>query len=274
MKIQTFVNVLNKVFNNKKNTSVSMIYGDMYNTPMFKDFVSSLDLNSYEIIMSVYIIYFMSKDPSLSFIDAVKKATDSVYIIRNIEIRDVRPSDDECDECDGSGRVLCRHCDGYGNQECEYCDGTGEVSGDTCDECGGDGETTCTGCSGEGEETCYTCNGSGQVENDTNILVDYNLEYWVTSNEDAVRTMMGRDSNSYFDRSEFEDVLDDDMRSTLFLGYQLKQDTVDELIDNYQLDIDPEQLEFKDNYYLDINELILNNELIKNVGMNKFRRSY
>jgi 8-oxo-dGTP pyrophosphatase MutT (NUDIX family) len=91
--------------------------------------------------------------------------------------RDVEGSE-ECDRCEGSGRISadCEECDGNGQVStdcstcegdrkvaCPHCDDEGEIDGAQCGTCGGEKEIACPDCEGEGEvsEDCSTCEGSG-----------------------------------------------------------------------------------------------------------------
>lgn len=72
--------------------------------------------------------------------------------------------DDECDRCDGTGRIGCRNCDGDGKFDCDTCDGKGT---EDCEDCGGDGKMECETCGGSGEDgevECSDCDGSGEVD--------------------------------------------------------------------------------------------------------------
>jgi hypothetical protein len=76
---------------------------------------------------------------------------------------------EECEVCDGGGRIDCDECDGSGRKDCNECDGNGEV---TCDECGGEGEVEglegpeeCDFCD-EGNVTCDECEGDGYISCD------------------------------------------------------------------------------------------------------------
>ena len=77
---------------------------------------------------------------------------------------------EECNDCDGSGRVDCRYCDGSGNEECQECDGDGVIE---CGECEGKGKVVvddevedCESCDGTGEVKCQNCDGG-------NVNCDY-----------------------------------------------------------------------------------------------------
>lgn len=73
----------------------------------------------------------------------------------------------ECGSCDGEGELECDVCDGEGKNEdgedCEDCEGNGKIS---CDDCEGNGNISCDDCDGEGELDCDECNGSGSVSCD------------------------------------------------------------------------------------------------------------
>jgi len=81
----------------------------------------------------------------------------------------------ECSECDGNRTVDCRDCDGEGKVDCDSCDGEG-VDDDgvkcedckgkgkvDCDECSGGGEVDCSECDGRGRHTCNRCDGDGMI---------------------------------------------------------------------------------------------------------------
>jgi hypothetical protein len=57
------------------------------------------------------------------------------------------PTDEPCDECNGTGMVDCEHCNGDGYSECECCGS----------------EIDCKHCDGEGQIECPTCKGEGEV---------------------------------------------------------------------------------------------------------------
>jgi len=70
-----------------------------------------------------------------------------------------------CDNCDGQGNIICRSCDGDGKEDCSTCDGSGEDDeGDACGECNGSGDEICTECDGRGDEMCYSCDGDGEID--------------------------------------------------------------------------------------------------------------
>lgn len=98
------------------------------------------------------------------------------YDPNNIHMEDCDQCDGdgrvECDNCDGSGSISCEYCEGDGELECEDCEGDGKISCKICDgsgetedgeckDCGGDGEIPCGGCGGDGRRTCRYCGGDG-----------------------------------------------------------------------------------------------------------------
>ena len=111
------------------------------------------------------------------YLDTLKYFTPGSGILNNkegeLELEDTggghSNSEDECDECGGSGTVTCGDCDGDGTESCYNCDGNGRVD---CSDCDGNGENTCSNCDGSGkveddegnEIDCDDCNGSGQIE--------------------------------------------------------------------------------------------------------------
>jgi len=86
-----------------------------------------------------------------------------------------------CNECHGSGHVVCPKCDGKrrieryrdGNkiyEKCPRCGGTGRVQ---CKKCEGSGN--CTDCEGSGRNLCQRCEGTG-IYQEYDVAVDEYIE--------------------------------------------------------------------------------------------------
>ena len=267
------VSVFNRLLKNRGKMAVSQIYGELYNSQMFRDFVINIGINSYEIIISVYALYFMMEDENLSINEAAHKAANSLRLIQTFYVDYTEPLTTECGNCDGSGKELCDDCGGEGELECGYCDGEGKVLVDgeyeECEECNGYGENSCYECAGNGEVDCSECYGDGVIEvpDDSNVV--YNIESWLTTNPKIIQTIEETEENSYMDRDDFENLLDEDESSTLFLGYLRNSDSMSDLISEYGFN---QELSQNDNFILSISEPTLNAPLMRLVGYNKFSK--
>lgn len=270
-KTQQLVSVFYKILKNKNNTlSVSQIYGEMYNTTMFKDFILKIGVSSYDIVIATYALYYMLKESDLSILGAITKAVYNVFLVTSVVIEDKEPLTDDCGECGGDGTIPCTICDAEGQIECEECDGEGKNDeGDKCYECNGLGYTTCYECGGEEFEECTVCDGGGQVDDDE-YQVTYNQEYYVVSNTEVVNQFKMRDENSYFNTDDFEELLDDDTSTNLYLGYVRDSNSLPDFITNYELDVD--DVEYRDNFFLKIEEVYPSIVLKRLVGQGKFGR--
>jgi hypothetical protein len=77
----------------------------------------------------------------------------------------------DCQRCDGSGRVECEECYASGEVDCSKCHGNGEID---CPRCDGEKEITdeegnkkeCPECDGMGDIVCQRCGGDGKVDCD------------------------------------------------------------------------------------------------------------
>lgn len=270
-KTQQLVSVFYKILKNKNNTlSVSQIYGEMYNTTMFKDFILKIGVSSYDIVIATYALYYMLKESDLSILGAITKAVYNVFLVTSVVIEDKEPLTDDCDECGGDGTIPCTICDAKGQIECEECDGEGKNDeGDKCFECNGFGYTTCYECGGEEFEECTVCDGGGQVDGDE-YQVTYNQEYYVVSNTEVVNQFKMRDENSYFNTDDFEELLNDDTSTNLYLGYVRDSNSLPDFITNYELDVD--DVAYGDNFFLKIEEVYPSIVLKRLVGQGKFGR--
>ena len=107
------------------------------------------------------IIYVWSLITTSNFKLADKIFSSMVFV----ELLDTKgeASTEECDNCDGRGRLYCSYCDGTGTLDCDECGGSGNQ---TCEECDGDGKVNCDDCDGTEVIDCETCNGSGQKEDE------------------------------------------------------------------------------------------------------------
>ena len=86
----------------------------------------------------------------------------------------------ECQDCDGNGRIHCQQCEGEGEVQidCEACDnGDVDCGKDRCNEgiikcedCMGEEKSQCGDCGGDGKdsqtdgEECGTCDGEGEID--------------------------------------------------------------------------------------------------------------
>ena len=269
-KIQLLVPVFYKILRNKKDISVSQIYGEMYNTGMFKDFILKLGVTSYDIVVASYALYYMLTNPNLKLSDAIDKAIHSIFLVRSITIEDKESIQVDCPECEGEGRFNCDECLGDGTVSCDVCDGTGaDEKDEECDECSGRGENTCDTCGGEEYVDCSECYGSGQIESDEEE-VNYSKEYLVVSNPEVFTQLKMRDENSYIDPDTLEEIIDTDVRTSLYLGYASDTLEVQDFIKNYNLDV--ENVSHRDTFFLDIDKLYPSVVLSRLVGLNKFGR--
>jgi hypothetical protein len=264
MKLKETITIINKLFSKKNDISVSSIYSDLYNSAYIKSFILKQGLNSYEIIILVYSIYYLKQDPSLSINEVIQKSVDNVHLINDIEILNTMPSEDSCGECNGNGTLPCGTCSSEGEVECYYCDGTGKNGEEECDECGGTGNILCGDCE-EGDLVCDECGGDGRIETGE-IDVSFYKEYWVTSFKETIDFFKSIEEGSYVE--DFAEYLDTHKRTTLFLGYVRDELTENDLISQYN--IDSTDIENSDVYFLEISELYNNGPLMRMVGHNKF----
>jgi len=86
--------------------------------------------------------------------------------VGDVEIEEVIWVTMKCDECDGSGEVICDICDpvGSGSYPCDECLGDGKCrhcSTGSCDYCKGTSKRECDWCEGKGKNECEDCDGKG-----------------------------------------------------------------------------------------------------------------
>lgn len=70
------------------------------------------------------------------------------FYSRTSDAAELRPNEQPCFACSGTGDIGCRFCEGAGLTQAVLA--TGEVL-----------ERTCANCSGKGQIVCTTCNGTG-----------------------------------------------------------------------------------------------------------------
>ena len=269
-KIQLLMPVFYKILRNKKDISVLQIYGEMYNTAMFRDFILKIGVTSYEILIATYALYYMLENPDLKMSDAIQKAVHSIFLVTSVHISDKSKKMVPCDKCDGEGRLTCDECLGDGNVSCDECDGTGKDEKDEdCDGCYGDGENTCGACEGQEYVECDVCYGSAEVESD-DYEIDYEKEYWVVSNPEVVIQFEMRDENTYIDPDTLDEIIDNDKRTSLYLGYVRNTEEVQDFISEYDLDV--EDVDYRDTFFLDIKSIYPSVLLQRLIGLNKFKR--
>ena len=113
-----------------------------------------------------FMVFFLFEGDSMEV--AKFKAFNDLYYLILQEVGDKEYLENECDDCNGSGRVDCDECYGEGEIECYVCDGSGELEGvegpEDCDGCNGSGNDYCGYCDSEGEIECDECDGSGELE--------------------------------------------------------------------------------------------------------------
>ena len=270
-KIQLLIPVFYKILRNKKDISVSQIYGEMYNTGMFRDFILKLGVTSYDIVVASYALYHMLTDPNLKLSDAIQKGIHNIFLVTSIDIEDKSPITENCPNCGGDGKFQCEECGGDGTTTCDECDGSGvdkEREYD-CDNCDGQGVTTCYSCDGDEYLDCSECGGSGALESDE-YEVGYSKQYWVVSNPEVVTQFKMRDDNAYIDTDTFEEIIDVDERTSLFLGYSSDTIEVQDFITKYDLNVD--DVEYGDNFFINIEEVSPSIILKRLVGLGKFGR--
>jgi hypothetical protein len=172
-----------------------------------------------------------------------------------------------CEECVGDGEITCSECNGEGEVECSSCDGTGEIEGESCDDCGGSGTRTCWECEDHGVVSCDECGGSGEIESGQNSI-QYHKEYWLTTSVNTTENLESIDEPSYYERDEFEELLDSDEKTTLFLGYVSDRENEVDFVQHFGLDID--SVEDSDNFFISISKPQYYGPLMRLVGFSKF----
>lgn len=268
-KIELLIPVFYKILRNKKDISVSQIYGEMYNTRMFRDFILKLGVTSYDIVVASYALYHILTDSNLNLSDAILKGIHNIFLVTSITIEDTSPITVNCPHCGGDGKFECGECNGDGTTTCDECDGSGvdKEREDDCDNCDGQGETYCSSCDGEGYLDCSECGGSGEFESDE-YEVGHSKDYWVVSNPEVVTQFKMRDENAYIDTDTFEDIIDVDKRTSLFLGYSRDTIEVKDFIAKYDLDV--EDVNYRDTFLINIEEVAPSIILKRLVGLGKF----
>jgi hypothetical protein len=267
MNLKRAILTINKLMKSKKDLSVGQIYGELYNTKFLRDFILSMQLNSMEIVLLVYSVYFMNKNPELTVDEAIETAKDRLREIITVQVQYQEPEMMVCEECDGDGEITCSECNGEGEVECSSCDGTGEIEGETCDDCGGSGTRTCWECDDHGVVSCDECGGSGEIESGQNSI-QYHKEYWLTTSVNTTENLESRDEPSYYERDEFEELLDSDEKTTLFLGYVSDRENEVDFVQHFGLDID--SVEDSDNFFISISKPQYYGPLMRLVGYSKF----
>jgi hypothetical protein len=267
-KTQLLISVFQKILKNKKNISVSQIYGEMYNTGMFKDFILKIGVSSYDIIIAAYALYYMLTDSNLSVLDAINKAVYSIFLVISVEIEDKVTNIEDCDRCGGDGTLECDNCEGVGQVNCGECGGEGTDDEDKeCSECAGGGYESCRDCVGNETVECEDCYGQGTVDGD-GYEITYNKEYWLVSNPEVITQFKMRDENAYFNTDDFEELIDVDNTTSLYLGYVRNSIQMEDFISENELDVD--DVDYRDNFFLKIEEVYPSILLTRLVGRNKF----
>ena len=175
-----------------------------------------------------------------------------------------------CDECGSEGRLNCDECLGDGTVSCDTCDGTGvDEKDEECEECYGRGENTCYTWEGEEYVECHVCYGNGEGESD-DYEIDYEKEYSVVSNPEVVIQFKMRDKNAYIDPDTLDEIIDNDKRTSLYLGYVRNTEEVQDFISEYDLDV--YDVDYRDTFFLDINSVYPSVLLQRLIGLNKFKQ--
>jgi hypothetical protein len=267
MNLKRAILTVNKLMKSRKDLSVGQIYGELYNSKFLKDFILSMQLNSIEIVLLVYSVYFMNENSELTVDEAIETAKDRLREIITVQVQYLEPEMMVCEECVGDGEITCSECNGEGEVECSSCYGTGEIEGETCDDCGGSGTRTCWECEDTGVERCDECDGSGEIESGQNSI-QYHKEYWLTTSVNTTENLESIDEPSYYDRDEFEELLDSDEKTTLFLGYVSDRENEVDFVQHFGLDID--SVEDSDNFFISISKPQYYGPLMRLVGYSKF----
>lgn len=177
---------------------------------------------------------------------------------------------EQCNECNGEGRLSCDHCDGQGSTECDDCDGdgihscgeckgTGQISSENseeneCDECGGIGEISCESCDGDGREdcdycnggdvSCHECSGNGEIMTDNVYFSETYYFSWDKNFEDICTLRLGT-----YDGIPFE-IYDNLIQSneTFYLGSEENEGKVKDEVESgmyYPFMVSDDGSEFK-----------------------------
>lgn len=267
MNLKRAILTVNKLMKSKKDLSVGQIYGELYNSKFLKDFILSMQLNSMEIVLLVYSVYFMNENPELTVDEAIETAKDRLREIITVQVQYIEPEMMVCEECDGDGEQTCGECNGDGAVDCSSCDGTGEEGEDSCGDCVGSGTQTCWECESRGVVSCDECNGDGEIESGQNSI-KYEKEYWLTTSVNTTENLESRDEASYYDRDEFEELLDSDKKTTLFLGYVSDRENEVDFVEHFGVDGDG--VEDSDNFFISISKPQYDGPLMRLVGYSKF----
>lgn len=87
----------------------------------------------------------------------------------------------ECEDCGGSGEILCLKCDDFANDD----------DGKPCEECSGKGGFECETCGGTGNQTCDYCEGDGEYVSDESEYQLYTIACWDKDMNDACEKSEG-----------------------------------------------------------------------------------
>jgi hypothetical protein len=166
---------------------------------------------------------------------------------------------EECDSCDGDGSISCRTCGGNGNEDCGDCGGSSEdEEGNACDSCDGDGTEDCSECNGSGNEMCNQCdgdgyydcvycNGNGEIETDVMEYEENKHNIYTTNKFDKLI------SNSPFKLSKYESVV---LKQPFFIESDyVATNTIEDIF--YDWGIDVELDKFKNGFVIYDHELSL-----------------
>lgn len=174
-----------------KSPHVSYIINTIVSHPTSRSVVQNL--SGYEIVQLGYIIFFMFEGKTM---EEAKKMAEIIHMVIETEIKNIRPEQETCDDCDGNGDIECYECDGEGEVECSYCDGEGEFEGsdgemDTCGVCDGTGKESCSECYGDTTITCHECGGDGEIETGYDY-VEYEETYWFFTSDELYKTYQAK----------------------------------------------------------------------------------
>lgn len=160
--------------------------------------------------------------------------------------------EDECEYCDGSGRVSCDNCNYNGRVDCPTCDGTGDDSeGEPCDDCQGNGDVYCDECGGDGDVRCDECGGDGTVETDRSEISHHFICSW---SDDINRPCELEDGTREPAMSEYDF---DRLRGTNYLTLYYEESSVElrnfvDVNEMYCVSHEDEPRLFMNNRYLQI----------------------
>ena len=253
MELQSLVGPLLKWINlnnpSDKSPGVSYIETKILNYSATRAIVEHLE--PFEILKLCYILYFVNEGDSF---EVAKEKSEQLKYVDSMQVKNISPHLETCDECYGNGDIDCEECDGEGEVECTYCDGEGEFEGrdgemETCDVCDGSGRETCNECYGDTTISCENCGGDGEVETDYEEI-EYENNYFIFYSPTIYEKLENLKEKQNYNETDVEEILDSEgSGDILYLSF--KSDVMSREDFARSVDMNPDDIEDGEEYIYD-----------------------